>query len=154
MFAEWPKSLALAALLTLATPPCVSAAGADDEYEGPLAEVTVQIDAGDYADAIAALQKLLGEDPNDADVLNLLGYSHRLSGDLDQALDYYQRALAVESEHLGANEYVGELYLQRDDLAAAQERLAVLDDACFFGCEEYTELKEAIAEYRAAKGLD
>lgn len=82
MFAEWPMSLALAALLTLATPLCVSAAGADDEIEGPLVAVTDQIDAGDYAGAIAALQKLLAEDPNDADVLNLLGYSHRLSGDL------------------------------------------------------------------------
>jgi hypothetical protein len=30
----------------------------------------------------------------------------------------------------------------------AEERLAVLDKECFFGCEEYDELKQAIEEYR------
>ena len=154
MITERMTMLALVVSLVLVMPPTASAAGADDDYEGPLAAVTVRIGEGDYAGAIAALDKLLAEHPDNADVLNLLGYSHRLSGDLERALDYYQRALALEPKHLGANEYLGELYLQLDDLAGAQARLAVLDDACFFGSDEYTELKTAIAEYRAARGLD
>jgi len=28
----------------------------------------------------------------------------------------------------------------------------VLDDACFFGCDEYTELKNAIAAYKTKTG--
>jgi hypothetical protein len=30
-----------------------------------------------------------------------------------------------------------------------RERLAVLDGACFFGCEEFDELKQEIKEYEA-----
>jgi hypothetical protein len=38
------------------------------------------------------------------------------------------------------------------DVPKAEERLAVLDKVCFFGCEEYSELKEAIADYKAKNG--
>jgi hypothetical protein len=37
-------------------------------------------------------------------------------------------------------------------LDKAKERLKVLDGACFFGCEEYTDLKEAISAYEAKTG--
>ena len=70
----------------------------------------------------------------------------------DAALSHYQAALAIEPRHRGANEYLGELYLTLGDLAKAEERLEVLDDACFFGCEEYTELKNAIAAYKTKAG--
>jgi hypothetical protein len=39
-------------------------------------------------------------------------------------------------------------YLQLGQPEEAEKRLAVLDKACFFGCREYDELKQAIAEYR------
>ena len=35
------------------------------------------------------------------------------------------------------------------DLAKAELRLAALDKACLFGCEEYTDLKKAIAQFKA-----
>ena len=38
------------------------------------------------------------------------------------------------------------------DLAKAEERLEVLDDACFWGCDEYRELKAEIEEYKAKHG--
>lgn len=34
----------------------------------------------------------------------------------------------------------------------AKERLKVLDDACFFGCDEYRELKAKIKIYQAKAG--
>jgi hypothetical protein len=40
------------------------------------------------------------------------------------------------------------IYLQLGQPEEAEKRLAVLDKACFFGCREYDELKQAIAEYR------
>jgi len=55
--------------------------------------------------------------------------------------------LAIDPEHRGANEYLGELYLQTNDLAKAKERLNKLDDICYFGCEEFDDLKSAIAAY-------
>jgi hypothetical protein len=56
--------------------------------------------------------------------------------------------LQIDPQHRGANEYLGELYLQIGQLDKAEERLEVLDKECFFGCEEFDELKEAIADYR------
>ncbi len=38
------------------------------------------------------------------------------------------------------------------DLANAEAHLEVLDKACFFGCSEYTELKEEIEAYKAGHG--
>lgn len=110
------------------------------------------VDDGKYADAIPLLEKILTGDKENADALNLLGYSNRQLGQNDAALAHYQAALALEPRHRGANEYLGELYLTLGDLAKAEERLDVLDSACFFGCDEYTELKKAIADYKAKAG--
>jgi hypothetical protein len=41
------------------------------------------------------------------------------------------------------------LYLQTGDLARAEQRLVALDKACTFGCAEYSDLKKAIARYKA-----
>jgi tetratricopeptide (TPR) repeat protein len=92
---------------------------------------------------------LLKETPTDADMLNLLAYSQRKLQRFDEALVNYQKALDIEPEHRGANEYLGELYLQLGQLDKAQERLQVLDEACFFGCDEFDELEEAIEVYRS-----
>lgn len=110
------------------------------------------IDDGQYAGAIALLEKVVAADAKNADALNLLGYSNRQLGNNDVALGFYEAALDLEPRHRGANEYVGELYLTLGDLAKAEERLDVLDGACFFGCKEYTELKNAIADYKAKTG--
>ena len=38
-----------------------------------------------------------------------------------------------------------------DNLPKAKEHLSVLDRLCTFGCEEYTDLKRAVATYEAKK---
>ncbi len=58
----------------------------------------------------------------------------------------------MQPKHLGANEYLGGLYLELGELSQAEQRLAVLDKACFFGCEEYSELKQAIKDYKNRQG--
>ena len=116
-------------------------------------EAAALVEAADYRDAIRRLEKLDRRDPGNADVLNLLGYSHRKLGELEAAFDYYRQALAADPAHRGANEYLGELYLETDRLEEAEERLATLDRACPAGCEERRELAEAIDAYKAAKGL-
>ena len=110
------------------------------------------INQGKYAEAIPLLQKAVEAKPQSADALNYLGYSHRKIGEFETAIKYYQRALELQPKHLCANEYLGELYLEMGELAKAEERLAVLDDACFFGCEAYSELKEAIKDYKNRQG--
>ncbi len=113
------------------------------------ARAVKRVDAGDYAGAIPLLQKAIAADPTNANAHNYLGFSHRKLGNVDVALAQYGKALELNPKHLAANEYLGELYLDLDQLDKAKERLAVLDDACFFGCEEYRELKEKIAAYQA-----
>ena len=103
------------------------------------------IDDDKYSEAIPLLQKLVKEKGAYADALNLLGYSYRKSGDAKTALDYYNQALAMEPKHLGANEYLGELYLEMKQPEKAKERLAVLKDACG-DCDEYDELEEALED--------
>ena len=50
-------------------------------------------------------------------------------------------------------EYQGEMFLMLDDLKSAESNLAKLDKACFFGCDEYTDLKKAVADYKKRKGI-
>jgi len=103
-----------------------------------------------WSDAIAELKRV--NDSGSADWNNLMGYSLRKAKtpDLDASERYYNEALRIDPKHRGALEYSGELYLMKGDLATAEKRLAVLDKACTFGCDEYTDLKKAIERYKAS----
>ena len=116
------------------------------------AKAAVLIEAEKFAEALPLLKNAEAAEPDNADVHNYLGYAHRQLKNYDAALRHYKIALRLVPRHRGANEYLGELYLVLGDLAKAEERLAVLDKACLFGCEEYTELKDAIAAYKAKMG--
>lgn len=98
--------------------------------------------------AIELLNKAAVRDDKNVDIYNLLGYSERKSGNLDAAFKYYERALTLDPKHRGAHEYIGEAYLMTGNLAKAEEHLAKLQKLCFLPCEEYRDLKAAIAEYK------
>ena len=148
----------LAVLLVAVGAPVMAAAtgGGDSGSESPTKyERAVDlIESSSYEKALRILEKLNREDPGNADVLNMLGYAHRKLGRLEPAFGFYREALAIEPRHLGANEYLGELYLQTDELAKAEERLAELAAACPSGCEEHEELAEAIDAYKSERGLE
>ncbi len=93
-----------------------------------------------YADALTVLaraQAAVGPHP---DVLNYMGFVSRKLGRFDDALSYYGQALAIDPNHLGANEYLGELYIQMGDLGRARTQLARLDELCAYGCAQREEL--------------
>lgn len=96
--------------------------------------------------------KAVGADPTNASAYSMLGFSYRKLGNVEKAFENYNTALNLDPSHLGANEYIGELYLELGDLAAAEKHLKVLDEACFFGCEAYSDLKTAIKNYKAKQG--
>lgn len=108
------------------------------------------IAAKNYDAAVPLLKETVAKNPSNADAYNYLGYTHGRMGKHDDALAYYQKALDLQPDHRGANEYLGELYLKMGDLAKAKERLTVLDNACFFGCPEFDMLKKAVADYEAS----
>lgn len=140
----------------LAAPGAAFALGSSSTPEPAQADLYKQakqlVDDEKYAKAIPLLQQSIKEKGEYADALNLLGYSNRKLGDKAKAMTYYTKALNMEPKHLGANEYMGELYLELNDLPKAQARLDVLKDACG-DCEEYGDLEEAIADYKKAHGL-
>jgi tetratricopeptide (TPR) repeat protein len=93
-------------------------------------------------DALSRAQAAVGPHP---DVLNYMGFASRKLGRLDDALTYYGEALAIDPNHLGANEYLGELYIQMGDLGRARRQLARLDNLCAYGCTQREELARWIA---------
>ena len=109
-------------------------------------------DAGDYATAVEKLRKAVATDPTSADAYNLLGYSDRKLGDTDAAFENYQTALDLNGMHRGAHEYLGELYLEMDNLAEAEKLLRSLGKACTDSCGGYKELKAEVTKYKAAHG--
>ena len=117
-----------------------------------LSAVRAQIAAKNFPGAIDELKRL--NDTGDADWNNLMGYSLRKAPtpDFAGAEKFYNEALRIDPRHRGALEYSGELYLQTGDLARAEQRLAALDKACRFGCSEYSDLKKAVAQYKAGSG--
>ena len=80
--------------------------------------------------------------PNKADTLNYLGFTTRKLGDYENGEKYYLQGLAIDPNHKGINEYLGELYVATNRHNLAVERLEVLKGC---GCEEYDQLKAVIA---------
>lgn len=151
-------ALAFPVCAALGTGPAMAAGGTPDSSarQGATANADYRkaetlIEAGKFAEAIPLLRRAGAKLPDDADVHNYLGYALRKLQRYDAALKHYRIALRIAPRHRGANEYLGELYLALGQLAKAEDRLAALDRACPFGCEEYTELREAIEAYRARR---
>lgn len=116
-----------------------------------LTQARASIKAEKYDQAIKQLQS--ANDASSADWNNLLGYSLRKKQppDLVGAEKYYQAALKIDPNHRGALEYYGKLKLINNDLPGAEALLARLDKICTFGCEEYSDLKEAVQKYKSKK---
>lgn len=93
-----------------------------------------------FVDAFDALNRAQTAVGPHADVLNYMGFVSRKLGRLDDALAYYDEALRIDPNHLGATEYLGELYIQMGDLSRARRQLAQLDQLCAYGCEQREEL--------------
>jgi len=109
------------------------------------------IEAKDWSTAIRLLSSVALRDTRNADVQNDLGYAYRHTNQFDVAFRHYQRALQLNPRHRGAHEYIGEAYLLVNDPARAEEHLAALEKICLIPCEEYDDLKKAIAAYRGRR---
>ena len=105
------------------------------------------IGAGDWEEAIKALTNAALRDARNADIQNHLGYAYRRLRQFEPAMQHYQQALTLNPRHRSAHEHLGETYLAQGDLAKAKEHLAALEQICLIPCDEYDDLRRAIAEY-------
>ena len=142
--------LALLPATAIADPTDEAPAGAqlDPDYAAGKAA----IEAKNWAAALGPLSSAALRDTRNADIQNYLGYAYRQTGQLELAFKHYQRALQLNPRHRGAHEYVGEAYLIINNLAKAEEHLGALQQICLIPCEEYEDLKKAIAAYRQRTG--
>ena len=112
--------------------------------DGPdLAALQHQIETGDAAAAEKQLRAANKANPENADVLNLLGYANRKLERYAVSRDFYERALKIDPGHKGALEYKGELELQTGNVGVARKLLARLRVECPEGCPELDDLLQA-----------
>ena len=101
-----------------------------------------------YEKALKLLIKSNIEEPNNPDTLNYLGFTTRKLGDFSNGEKYYLQGLNIDPNHIGINEYLGELYVFTNRIDLAKERLDVLKGC---NCKEYSELKEIIEGAKKSK---
>ena len=101
-----------------------------------------------YEKALKLLIKSNKEKPNNPDTLNYLGFTTRKLGDYENGEKFYLEGLAIEPNHIGINEYLGELYVVTNRIDLAKERLKILENC---NCKEYDQLREVIQGIKKSK---
>jgi tetratricopeptide (TPR) repeat protein len=109
-----------------------------------LAAVNALLKSNNFNKALSDLVELDREFPNNAEVNNLLGFAARNLGQYPQSAIYYQKALRIDPNHLGALEYQGELFVKTKKIKAAKRNFAKLKRLCGTACPEYQDLNKAI----------
>ena len=109
------------------------------------------VDRKDWDEAVRRFKLAERRHPEQADLQNILGYSHRNLKQYDLAFRHYKRAIEIEPRHRGAHEYIGETYLLTGDLAGAERHLEALRQICLLPCDELRDLDKAVAQYRAKR---
>ncbi len=141
-------ALAAAMALPVLAADTPNAPGAGDR----LVSARKAIDAKDWSRAMFELNQAVRDEPRNADVHNLLGYTYRkrATPDIAKAFEHYKTALSLNPRHKGAHEYIGEAYLTEKKPAEAEKHLVQLEAICGNKtCEEYADLAKALADYKA-----
>ena len=106
--------------------------------------------AGKHAEALALLGTV--SDRENPRALNAMGFATRKLGDVDRALPYYARALALEPDYVQAREYLGEAFLAKGDVVHAREQLDEIAWRAGTGSVSFANLRREIAAYEAQRG--
>ena len=97
-----------------------------------------------YAEALTVLKQ--AKNPDTPRLLNETGYITRKMGDIDGALVYYRRALALDPNYVFARAYMGEALLIKGDMAAAKSELSEIEKRCGTSCTAYVHLAGRITK--------
>lgn len=98
-----------------------------------------------YEKALDILISLEDKQPigfSKADLYNYLGFATRKKNNpnYEDAEEYYLLALSIDANHIGALEYLGELYFETNRLEQAEELLIKLGSVAGKNSVEYKEL--------------
>ena len=106
----------------------LNSGGSDQRYDYALKLINQK----EYEKALRYLRKIIvsKKHENNADYWNLIGFSSRKIGKFDEAHEAYARALSINPKHIGATEYLGELYVQTGERAKAEAQLEKLKELC------------------------
>jgi hypothetical protein len=99
--------------------------------------------AGHYDNALDALMAV--RDRNDSTVLTYIGFATRKLGRVEEGIDWYHQALAIDPNNLYTREYLGEGYVAAGWTDLALDQLAEIEMICGTSCEQYEDLEAAIA---------
>jgi tetratricopeptide (TPR) repeat protein len=139
--------------LFLAGPPAFAAGSSEPSVRGDsdsdgspalqlYTEAVSAISHEKYQEAVELLKRADQEQPDNPDVLNMLAYSYRKLGNLDEAFSLYGRALELRPGFPEAREYLGEAHID-----AALEQLRLLER---YGARADKERASLAAALRAA----
>lgn len=115
--------------------------------ESPMETGKQALKQNNYEKAAEQFSEVVQDNPRDADALNMLAYSQRKLGRLDEAIANYKKALEIRPRFPAAREYLGEAYLQ-----AALKQLETLESYGEDAGKHRDDLKMAIKQ--AAKKLE
>jgi tetratricopeptide (TPR) repeat protein len=104
--------------------------------------------AADWNGAVLAFELAAMRDPTNPDIQNYIGYAYRRLHQLGPAMGHYQQALMLNPRHRSAHEHLGEAYLVLGEAAKAEQLLAALENLCLIPCDEYDDLRRAIAAHK------
>ena len=102
-----------------------------------------------YAKGLKILKDIENETPfgySKADLYNYMGFASRKQKDPDykNAEKYYLKALSLEADHIGALEYLGELYYETDRVDMAKSLLEKLGEVAGQDSAEYKDLSKLL----------
>lgn len=144
----------LLVILGLSALPCAPARAAESEPKREKPADAAQshynaglelVEQGRHAAARVEFEKALelkGEDP---DILNMLAFTLRKTGELERAFELYERALTARERFPQAREYLGEAHIQ-----AALHQIRILRG---YGAEGQEELEVLLDALRRAANL-
>jgi tetratricopeptide (TPR) repeat protein len=98
---------------------------------------------GKYEEGIAAF-KALGRDDS-AEVANYIGYANRKLGNYELAKVWYDKALAIDPNHVRTWQYYGMWHVEQGNMLKAADFLERIRLICGgTGCQEFQDLKGAM----------
>lgn len=98
--------------------------------------------AGKYDEALKMLKRAANQ--NDPRILTYYGYTNRKLGNIDVAMNYYNRAIAADANNLLARSYMGQGLVQEGKLEEARAQLVEIRDRGGKGTYAYDALYEAL----------